>query len=238
MPILKDLNEYAKYPNLEPKDVNVDNRYLLKLKDTFNADEVQHFMKDLGMRLFTYQFAHFYDFIPSLKDKDFNTTVEHLKDYDNKINNCKEDFNKIGCKITGKIKNTIPQINNGDANVEPDWFLHINFIDLQALPKVGVINTDDIPFETKEAAIYLRSVAAEIIRQYATNHYPELFNRNFMLIPANDASYVDSYRDIVSKVQDLSLTRDETLDLLKNKKCELTKVSLDCILQKDFTIIK
>jgi hypothetical protein len=211
---------------------------MLSLRDNFNEEEVLHFVRWVGERLFTYQFGHFYEFIPTIMKTSISSNSEYLKDFENRINNSTESFHRFECAIACDIDNTIPQVNNGEEKVSPDWRLHFNFINLLNLPKVCVVNTDDIPFETPGAAIYLRSVLAELIREYGSKHFKELFRRNFEVIACNDPRYEASARELIAKVQDLSLTREQTQDLLKNMKCRLTGTSFSEIGKKDFTITK
>ena len=237
--IIRDLNEQAQYPDLKPADVNVNQRFMLSLKDNHNAADVEHFTQWVAERVFAYQFGHFYEYKLTLDPSIGKPSHEVLKDYENKIGPSvfKETFHRYGFKIATKIQNKFPSQNNGDQEVNADWYLHFNFINLLGLTKVCVINTDDIPFQTPGAAIFLRSVAGVMVQQYC-KFFPEKIQRSFTVLHAASPELEADARELISKVQDLSKTRDEVITMLGSMKCLETGENYSDLLEKDFTIFK
>jgi len=209
---------------------NLNNRHLLTLKDNFNVKEVEHFVEWVGQRLFQYQFATFYEYALELKKTECTVSHELFKDYDNRITNKKEDFYRFSYQVKTSIENKHQDVNKGPDKLDNvEWNFSISFINIDNLPKIGFINTEDLSFKQKEACFYGRSVVAYLVQEYVKKHHQDKARRNFEIIDADDPTYAEASKELMKKQRDLCLTRDETKNLLKSIKCVETK--------KDFSVL-
>lgn len=221
---------------LENLKIELGKRYLLKLRDDFNEAEVQHLITHVATRLLAYQFGTFYDYILEVPADTVQFSHEFVTGYTNQLaGDKKEDFHKFLLSVKTSIKNKVPKINNGAADLSIDWVFSMAFIDLFDLKKVGIINTEDLSFTDKDACFFGRSVAAVLIQDYY-NTNRDVIERNFEVIKADDPNNEKSVKELLSKQRDLCLTRSQTIELLEAKKCAVTKKPLSVILDPDFRL--
>jgi hypothetical protein len=223
-------------PPLENLKIELQKRYLLKLRDDFNPAEVETFIKHVATRLLAYQFGTFYDYILEVPANTVQFSHEFVQGYTNQLaGDKKEDFHKFLLSVKTSIKNKAPKKNNGAADLSIDWVFSMAFIDLFDLKKVGIINTEDLSFTDKEACFYGRSVAAVLVQDFYNNNR-DIVERNFEVIKADDPANSKSVNELLSKQRDICLTRSQTIEMLENKKCVMTGQPLSIILSPEFSL--
>ena len=140
---------------LDKIKVNLNNRHLLTLKDNFNVKEVEHFVEWIGQRLFSYQFATFYEYKLELQKAECTVSHELFKDYDNRITNEKEDFYRFSFQVKTSIENKHQIVNKGPDKLENvEWNFSISFINIEG----------DIRKDLESAARATRSSDSDMIR--------------------------------------------------------------------------
>lgn len=223
-------------PALENLKIELQKRYLLKLRDDFNQSEVEQFVTHIATRLLAYQFGTFYDYILDVPKDTIQFSHEFVQGYTNQLaGDTKEDFHKFLLSVKTSIKNKAPKKNNGAADLSIDWVFSMAFINLFDLKKVGIINTEDLSFTDREACFYGRSVAAVLVQDFYNNNR-DIVERNFEVIKADDPANEKSVNELLSKQRDLCLTRSQTIEMLENKKCVMTGKPLSIILDPEFTL--
>lgn len=225
-------------PPLENLKIELQKRYLLKLRDDFNPSEVEQFITYMATRLLAYQFGTFYDYILEVPANTMQFSHEFVQGYTNQLaGDKKEDFHKFLYSVKTQIKNKAPKKNNGAADLSIDWVFSMAFIDLFDLKKVGILNTEDLSFTDKEACFFGRSVAAVLVQNFYDSHR-DIMERNFEVIKADDPANSKSVMELLSKQRDLCLTRSQTIALLEAKKDVLTGTPLSVILDPEFSLSK
>lgn len=225
-------------PPLENLKIQLQQRYLLKLRDDFNPSEVEQFVTYMATRLLAYQFGTFYDYILEVPANTAQFSHEFVQGYTNQLaGDKKEDFHKFLYSVKTQVKNAATKQNNGAADLSIDWVFSMAFIDLFDLKKVGIINTEDLSFTDREACFYGRSVAAVLVQNFYDAHR-DIVERNFEVIKADDPINAKSVTELLSKQRDLCLTRSQTIDILNNKKDVLTGTPLSIILDPEFSLTK
>lgn len=224
---------------LEKIKPDLKNRHLLTLKDNFNVKEVEHFVEWVGQRLFSYQFATFYEYGLQLDKSECTVSHELFKDYDNRITGEKEDFYRFSYQVKTSIENKHQSVNNGPDKLENvEWNFSVSFINIDNLPKIAFINTEDLSFKQKEACFYGRSVVALLVQDYVKKHHSDMARRNFEIINADDPQYAKAAEELMKKQRDLCLTRAETQNLLKSIKCVETKKDFSLLTEDDYSLVK
>lgn len=244
MPIL---NYETLTPNLEPLDkvkIDLTGVNMLELKSNFNEDEVrEHFVPFIAERLLAYQVLRFLDFIPEFDSKLFTTNSELIENHTSQINKDaglpeKIDFYKFTASLKDTLKNEFKSINNGEESISVDWMLSCCFLDLTHLPKVLLVNQEDLPFKEEEGSYYGRSILALCIQEYYAQH-KDIMLKNFNILqPANDPTLAAAAEDHLKKQRDIALRREEAREHLSKLKCQKTgRTGLD-ILSEGFTVLK
>jgi len=224
---------------LDKIKVNLKNRHLLTLKDNFNVKEVEHFVEWVGQRLFSYQFATFYEYGIQLKKSECTVSHELFKDYDNRITNEKEDFYRFSYQVKTSIENKHQSVNNGPDKLENvEWNFSVSFINIDNLSKIAFINTEDLSFKQKEACFFGRSIVAYLVQEYVKVHHQDKALRNFIIIDADAPENKVAAEELMKKQRDLCLTRDETKNLLKSIKCVETKKDFSVLATKGYSLTK
>lgn len=236
--IIQDVDSLeCNLPALEEVVPNVEKRYGIQLKSNFNVDEVKEFVAEVGKRLLQYQFSFFYEYQLELPKDSFEVIHEHLKGYENKINNTTDDFHRFIFRVkVPEIMNEFKKQNKGPDKLENiDWNFAVTFLNVFDLKNFGYINTEDLSFTNAQASFYGRSVVALLVQDYVKTINPALASRNFNLIKCDaDPKIRKSTEDVMKKQRDLSLTREQTLDLLKSVKCRKTGKDLTVLLDKNY----
>lgn len=224
-------------PPLEQVVPNLEKRYAFQLKDSFNMDEVKDFVKYVGTRHFAYQVLNYYEFIPELDSVQVETDHEVFANQDNQISGRKQDVHRFYCKIRGKLVNPYSKENNGPKEISDlQYDFVVTFIDFPDVNRVGTINTEDLKFDNPLADFFGRSVFAVTIQDYAKFTNAMTFKRNFTAFPAEQ--HKDTFEDIIKKQRDLFLTRDQTLDHLKNRVCRRTGQNGLALLDPQWSLTK
>lgn len=235
-------------PDLEPLDkvkVNLEGIKFLQLRSDFNQDEVQdHFIPFVAKRMYAYQVLRFLDFFPEHKSDLFNTNAELIENHTSQINEeaglpSKIDFWKFTASLRDTIKNDFKAINNGEDSISVDWMLSCCFLKLTELDDVLLVNQEDLPFKEKDGSYYGRSVLAVVLQEYINQH-KDIAMKNFnLLVPAEeDPKIAQAAIEHLSKQRDIHLKREQTLEHLKELKCQKTnKTGLD-ILSPEFDILR
>jgi hypothetical protein len=224
-------------PALEDVVPDLTDRYMLSLKSGANRDEVLHWLKFCGMRLLAYQIGTYYEFIPEFKESNFSTDIEDFVDHENRINNTTESFSRFNFHFKGDFINEFKEKNKGVEKLENlDWVFSTTFVNCFGLPKVGFANTEDLSFNIPECDFYGRSMIRLFQQEYVRLH-PEMFKRNFEVIKLDDPRFSNDGAELIKKMRNLSLSREESVKLLKNIKCHKSGRTLDVILDKDFTLV-
>ena len=225
-------------PALENLKIELNNRYLLRLRDDFNPQEVQEFVEFLATRLLAYQFGTFYDYMLTVDSSAATFSHEFVQGYTNQLaGDKKEDFHKFLFSVKATEKNKAPKQNNGAKELSIDWVFSLAFIDLFDLNKVAIVNTEDLSFTDKEACFFGRSVIATLVQNFY-NQRRDIVERNFEVLKAEDPANSKSVNELLSKQRDLCLTRTQTIELLQAKKCVITGRPLSDILEMDFKVTK
>jgi hypothetical protein len=237
--LIKDYsNLECNLPALENLKIELSNRFLLKLRDDFNPAEVEEFHNYLATRLLAYQFGTFYDYLLEVPKSSIQFSHEFVQGYTNELaDNKKEDFHKFLLSVKTTEKNAVPKINNGAKEIQIDWVFSMAFIDLFKLPKVGIINTEDLSFTDKEACFFGRSVIAVLVQNFYNNRR-DIIERNFEVIKADDPNNSSSVLELLGKQRDVCLSRSQTIEMLEAKKCAVTGRPLSDILDMEFSIAK
>jgi hypothetical protein len=208
------------------------------LRDDFNPAEVEEFHSYLATRLLAYQFGTFYDYLLEVPKSSIQFSHEFVQGYTNELaDNKKEDFHKFLLSVKTTEKNAVPKINNGAKEIQIDWVFSMAFIDLFKLPKVGIINTEDLSFTDTEACFFGRSVIAVLVQNFYNNRR-DIIERNFEVIKADDPNNSSSVLELLGKQRDVCLSRSQTIEMLEAKKCAVTGRPLSDILDMEFSIAK
>lgn len=224
-------------PALEEVVPDLANRYFLSLKSGANRDEVLHMVRWVGERLLAYQFGTYYEYLIQVDGNSLSTDVEDFKDHENRINNTKEDFSRFNFRFKGDIKNEFKKQNNGPDKLENiDWVFSKAYVNVYDLPKVELINTEDLTFNNEACNFFGRSMHRLFLQEYI-KFFPEKVKRNFEINSSDDPRYVESMTKLVSEMRNLSLSREESIKVLKNIKCLKSGKDLSVLLEKDFTIV-
>lgn len=237
--LIKDYsNLECDLPPLENLKIELGKRYLLNLRDDFNPAELEFVVTYVASRLLAYQFGTFYDYLLEVPANTIQFSHEFAQGYTNQLaGDKKEDFHKFLLSVKTSIKNKVPKINKGAADLSIDWVFSMAFIDLFELKKVSIVNTEDLSFTDKDACFYGRSVVAVLIQDLYNNHR-DIIERNFQVLQADDPKNTSSVKQLLEKQRDLCLTRTQTIELLDAKKCAVTGRPLSDILKPDFALGK
>jgi len=222
-------------PALEKVVFNPSKRYAFRLKSNANHKEVEQFFQYVGERLFAYQVLNYYEFLPELPKG--SVTVKHQfdADIDNQVNNIKEGINRYIVNIKTTLKNPHAEKNKGKPEVEVDWYFAGSAVSTYSLNQAFYINTEDLRFNIPQANFFGRSLSALFLRQFAVDH-PAIFQRNFEILKAEDQAHTDSFKEIVMKQRDLSLTAEDQKQVLLSLKCLNSGKDGTEIMKKNFSL--
>lgn len=254
MPILpQNTDPNYSLPDLEGYKVNLKNRHILQLKDNFNEKEVAHLTSYLAERLFTAQFATFYDYQITSKNLTMEQGVKLEENYKNNLPSLEgrtEDFYRFSLTVKKKESILHRDYNNGPESLDINWVFYLSFIDVHAdLRKVAVINTEDLTIDNavgtvknmngyNNGSFYGRSLCATFFQQYIQD-YPEYVNRNFVIYKADDPANKDIVEGYIAKFRDNLLnTRKDAMKWLTERTCLVQKKDFSKLLDKKWGLSK